>query len=97
MSCRESHSLGIAKSLGAIACKACHFLGRRKCDRPDQKELARLVGEVGYSSVGRMFGVSLNTVKKWLKDFPLTQPEECRAYTADVAGSNPARETALAV
>jgi HNH endonuclease len=52
-------------------CASCSRLGanRRKVqERPSREELERLVAQLGYSGVGRMFGVSDNAVRKWLRE-----------------------------
>lgn len=40
---------------------------RRKIQRPPLEEIIKLVEEKGYSETGRMFGVSDNAVRKWIK------------------------------
>ena len=40
---------------------------RRKTSRPPLDEIIKLVDEKGYSETGRMFGVSDNAVRKWIK------------------------------
>jgi len=40
---------------------------RRKVERPPLDEIIKLVEEKGYSETGRMFGVSDNAVRKWIK------------------------------
>jgi len=48
-------------------CNICYKLLQRKNIRPDIEELKHEVSELGYSSVGRKYGVSDNTIRKWLK------------------------------
>lgn len=40
---------------------------RRKVERPPLADIIKLVEEKGYSETGRMFGVSDNAVRKWIK------------------------------
>lgn len=40
---------------------------RRKVERPPLDEIIKLVDEKGYSETGRMFGVSDNAVRKWIR------------------------------
>lgn len=47
-------------------CGACRPRPR-KVERPTRDELLRLVKELGYTGVGRRYGVSDNAVRKWLK------------------------------
>jgi transposase-like protein len=42
-------------------------LKRRKVERPPLEEIIKLVEEKGFSETGRMFGVSDNAVRKWIK------------------------------
>ncbi len=53
-------------------CVSCfnHAQLRRKVKRPSRQELLRLVAEHGYTAVGRQFGVSDNSVRKWLRANP---------------------------
>jgi very-short-patch-repair endonuclease len=43
------------------------FYNRRKVDRPDLDILSDEVSKLGYSDVGRKYGVSDNSIRKWLK------------------------------
>lgn len=45
----------------------CSRLARRKVKRPSKDELNDLLNKNSYCAVGRMFGVSDNTIRKWLK------------------------------
>lgn len=47
-------------------CKECAHKSRRKVDRPEKSVIFEMVANEGYRSVGRKFGVSDNTVRKWL-------------------------------
>lgn len=49
-------------------CLDCAALDRRKVKRPSKEETIDLVKKHGYSAVGRMYGVSDNAVRKWIKD-----------------------------
>jgi transposase-like protein len=40
---------------------------RRKVDRPPYEQLLREIEELGYSGVGRRYGVSDNAVRKWVR------------------------------
>jgi hypothetical protein len=41
----------------------------RKVDRPPLDVLKAEINELGYSAVGRKYGVSDNAVRKWLKTY----------------------------
>ena len=48
--------------------KECSQYAQRKIkNRPSKSELCSLLQTNSYCSVGKMFGVSGNTIKKWLK------------------------------
>ena len=42
---------------------------QRKVDRPPYKVLKKEVDNLGYSGTGKKYGVSDNSVRKWLKSF----------------------------
>lgn len=50
-------------------CNKCYIDSqpRKVVNRPNKSELETLVAEIGYSATGRLFGVSDNCVRKWLK------------------------------
>jgi hypothetical protein len=50
-------------------CVECYNLNRRTVERPDHKELKRLIKENGYRGTGRIFGVSDNAIRKWENNF----------------------------
>lgn len=47
----------------------CSAFLRRKMDRPPLEELVKLVDENGYCGTGRIYGVSDNTIRSWIKDY----------------------------
>lgn len=50
-----------------MQCRKCGQKARRKVTRPDLNILRIEVKEMGFSSVGRKYGVSDNAIRKWLK------------------------------
>lgn len=48
-------------------CSECAAKNRRTVERPDRKELKQLVRNNPILSVGRIFNVTDNTIRKWLK------------------------------
>lgn len=48
----------------------CSQLDRRTVERPSIEKLKLLVEKNGYCATGRQFGVSDNTIRKWLKNIP---------------------------
>lgn len=65
--------LGCGKKISRknIRCGECHVEFMRKAVRPEPLELARMVKEKGFLSVGNSFGVTDNTIKKWCKDYKI--------------------------
>ena len=47
----------------------CKGLSARKVERPLKDELQTLIKQHSYVSLGKMFGVSDNAVKKWAKAY----------------------------
>ena len=53
---------------GTVYCGVqCSKMARRKVERPSAEELKQLLAEHTFVSVGKMFGVSDNAVRKWCK------------------------------
>ena len=50
---------------------ACYRAGSRKCQHPSKEELKTLLENNSREAVGRMFGVSGNSVKKWAIKYKL--------------------------
>jgi len=53
---------------GEKFCKKCYDINQRKIERPDINELIEKVKILGYSKVGKEYGVSDNTIRKWIKN-----------------------------
>jgi hypothetical protein len=56
-------------NLRSILCEKCWSIKNRKVERPPFNQLLNEVTEMGYSGVGRKYGVSDNTIRKWLSTF----------------------------
>lgn len=54
---------------------ACACKHQRKVERPPQEELERLLETHSFAAVGRMLGVSDNTIRKWLRRMSATAEE----------------------
>lgn len=50
-------------------CKLCSSKKQRKCERPKYESLLNGVEKLGYSAIGRMYNVSDNTIRKWIKSY----------------------------
>lgn len=58
-------------SKDAIRCNACVRKNTRKTIRPSKEELKELIFEKPIIQIGRMFNVSDNAIRKWLKAYEL--------------------------
>ena len=56
-------------NLRSTMCEKCWSLKNRKVKRPPFNQLLNEVTEMGYSGTGRKYGVSDNTIRKWLISF----------------------------
>jgi len=45
----------------------CSSKSNRIVERPTKEEILKIAEEIGYSATGRLFGVSDNAIRKWLK------------------------------
>ena len=48
-------------------CLDCNSIKNRKVERPSIEKLKEEVVEFGYKAIGRKYGVSDNTIRKWIK------------------------------
>jgi len=46
-----------------------HIKNQRRVERPSLEELKILISENGYTKTGKIFGVSDNAIRKWLKSY----------------------------
>lgn len=49
------------------SCVECYYIKQRKKSRPTIEEIEIDVKELGYKGTGRKYGVSDNSIRKWLK------------------------------
>lgn len=52
---------------GSKRCIKCDSINKRITNRPSTDVLIREVNEIGYTAVGRKYGVSDNAIRKWIK------------------------------
>jgi len=52
---------------GKFCSMVCCHINQRKVARPSKQKLIKLIKEHNYCYVGRLFGVSDNSIRKWLK------------------------------
>jgi len=48
-------------------CLSCHSISQRKVSRPPKDQLIKEVEESSYLAVGKKYGVSDNSIRKWIK------------------------------
>jgi very-short-patch-repair endonuclease len=48
-------------------CESCYHIQSRKVDRPSLDQLKEDILNLGYSGTGRKYGVSDNSIRKWIK------------------------------
>lgn len=51
--------------------RECYKQGSRKTERPDKEDLVKMIQDMGYSAVARLYNVSDNAVRKWVKNHGL--------------------------
>ena len=56
----------------AKVCSKCWGLKNRKANRPDKEELEKLIWEKSFDELGKQFGVTDNSVRKWCKSYGIT-------------------------
>jgi 5-methylcytosine-specific restriction endonuclease McrA len=54
-------------TFGCKRCTKCDQFNKRKVERPSISEIIDGVKEIGYVAFGKRYGVSDNTVRKWIK------------------------------
>lgn len=54
-------------TLQSTHCVTCGHASRRKVERPPLEVLEQQIKEIGFLGTGRLYGVSDNAVRKWLK------------------------------
>lgn len=52
---------------GAENCTLCYQKSQRRVDRPDKEILLEDISNLGYCGTGRKYGVSDNSIRKWIK------------------------------
>lgn len=65
MNCKEEFQPNDSKQ--KFCTPDCYYFSRRKVERPSKEELTELLKTHNMCEVGRRFGVSDNTIRKWLK------------------------------
>jgi hypothetical protein len=63
---------GEYKHYKAKRCLNCAKLLSRKVERPSKKELEKLIWDMPFTKIGKMYNVSDVAVKKWCKTYGIT-------------------------
>ena len=67
---------------GAKRCPACYQKSQRIVDRPNREELKLLIRSTSFTTIGKKFNVSDNTIRKWCKFYGLPfKAREIKTYT----------------
>lgn len=73
---------GVKISCTALRCKECAAKASRKTDRPNREELKSLIRTKTFTELGKRFGVSDNSVRKWCKSYSLpSKVKEIKSYS----------------
>lgn len=56
---------------GSQRCQECYAISQRRCERPSKEELYEKILNSNFAAVGREYGVSDNTIRKWCKAYGL--------------------------
>ncbi|MCK9279307.1 MAG: HNH endonuclease [Melioribacteraceae bacterium] len=66
-------SCGNKKDYSSAECRKCASIKRglaeRKVERPSKEGLEKMIAELPMTKIGKMFGVSDNTIRKWCKNY----------------------------
>lgn len=65
-------------------CVECNKSRNRKTERPSYLVLLKEINDLGYSAVGRKYGVSCNSIRKWVKFYE----KENKNLFVDIKDSN---------
>jgi predicted RNA-binding Zn-ribbon protein involved in translation (DUF1610 family) len=74
----------ISKKAVHNLCPSCLNISKRKCERPNRKELKQLIRTLPFTEIAKKFGVSDNSIRKWCKFENLPQKKsEIQKYTEE--------------
>lgn len=60
---------GTGKTGKCNGCANSHPKNTRRAIRPTKEKLVEQIDQLGYSATGRLYGVSDNAIRKWLKSY----------------------------
>lgn len=61
----------LLKTNSATRCPKCAALAQRRTERPSREQLKSLIRKTSFLEIGRMYGVTDNTIRKWCKGYSL--------------------------
>lgn len=71
-----------AISATAIRCRSCAKKLQRKCERPSRDDLKRLIRNTPFTTIGKTYGVSDKTIRKWCISYQLPHSsKEIKSYS----------------
>lgn len=63
-------------------CLKCDHIKQRKVERPSREELKQLIRSMPFTKIGKLYGVSDNSIRKWCKNENLPfKVSEIKKYT----------------
>lgn len=63
------------RDCNSIYCTKCYHLSKRKVERPSKEKLIELIIQHSFVSIGKMYDVSDNTIRKWCKYYDINFKE----------------------
>jgi hypothetical protein len=62
---------GTSKDYHAKLCLSCSRIASRKVERPSKDVLLELITSMSFIQIGKLYGVSDNSIRKWCKSYGL--------------------------
>lgn len=73
---------GVEVGKGSVRCMECAHKRQYKCAHPEREELKELIRKNSFMSIGKRFGVTDNTIRKWCKKCNLpSKANEIKRYS----------------
>lgn len=81
----KNHCIDCGKEIcsGAIRCINCYNKYQRKVERPDREQLKQKIRTQSFLSIGKEYGVSDNTIRKWCQSYFLPYKKKEIAQISD--------------
>ena len=75
---------GKEKSQNALMCKECSDVYQQTVERPEPLDLIEMIFNEGFAAIGRKYGVSDNTIRKWCIKYGLpSKIQEVKQWWVD--------------